>query len=73
MKCEFCQANAQYRDPITGEYVCPAHARLQVVGWRGVPTRPRHLIRPAGPDDLPHVLEMARYFWGETEVACFGR
>ncbi len=73
MKCEFCQANAQYRDPLTGEYVCPLHARLQVVGWRGVPMRPRHLVRAAAPDEMPRVLEMARYFWGETEIACFGR
>ncbi len=73
MRCEFCEANAQYRDPITGEYVCPVHARLQVVGWRGVPMRPRHLIRAAGPGEMSHVLEMALYFWGETEVVCFGQ
>lgn len=73
MKCEFCERNAQYRDPITGEYVCPEHARLQVVGWRGVPQRPHHTVRPARPEDMPHVLHIAKRFWGETEVGCFGR
>jgi len=73
MQCEFCHQNAQYRDPITGEYICPEHARLQVVGWRGTPARPHHTIRPARPEDYPHVLRLAEYFWGETEVECFGQ
>jgi ribosomal protein S18 acetylase RimI-like enzyme len=71
--CEFCDAHAQYRDRRTGRYVCLAHARLEVVaaGQQG-PIRPLD-IRPAGPEDYGRIEELARYFWGETVVDCFGR
>jgi NTE family protein len=73
MKCEFCDRHAQYRDLITGEYVCPVHARVQVVGWRGAPPHPHHTICPASDSDYGHVQRLAEYFWGETQVTCFGQ
>jgi GNAT superfamily N-acetyltransferase len=77
-KCEFCDAPAQYRDRHTGQYVCLAHARLEVVaaGQHGGATP--LTIRPAQPADYRRIEELALYFWGEaelrpTDVDCFGR
>ncbi|NLE75567.1 MAG: GNAT family N-acetyltransferase [Chloroflexi bacterium] len=72
MKCKFCSQNAQYHDPLTGDSLCPVHARVQVVGPRLARPAPAYDVRPATPDDVPHILQLARHFWGETEVKAFG-
>ncbi len=71
--CDFCEANAQYRDRHTGHYVCLAHARLEVIaaGQHG-PLRPL-AARPAVAEDYARIEALARYFWDETDVDCFGR
>jgi ribosomal protein S18 acetylase RimI-like enzyme len=71
--CTFCDANAQYRDRNTGQYVCLKHARLEVVaaGQHGSATP--LAIRPAEPADYRRIEELSFYFWGETDVDCFGR
>ena len=70
--CTYCDANALYRDRESGAYLCPVHSRLEVTGPRGEAPRPPLTIRPATPADRPHIAELADYFWGEVEVACFG-
>nr|HID13098.1 GNAT family N-acetyltransferase [Anaerolineae bacterium] len=71
--CAYCDTNAVYRDRASGAYLCPVHARLEVTGPRGEAPRPPLTIRPATPADRPRIAELADYFWGETEVECFGR
>jgi len=71
--CAFCDANALYRDRESGAYLCPLHARLEVVGSREQEPRPPLTIRPATPADRPRIAEIADHFWGELDVECFGR
>ena len=71
--CAHCDANALYRDRESGAYLCPAHVRLEATGPREGPTLPPLTIRPATPADRTRIAELADYFWGETEVECFGR
>lgn len=73
MKCDFCNANAQYCDPHTGQYICLAHSRLQVVAQRSGDRAEPLALRPADPADRDRIAELALYFWGETEVECFGQ
>jgi GNAT superfamily N-acetyltransferase len=72
--CEYCIQNAHYRDRRGGHYLCPAHARIEVVAVEGerMPA-PTATMRSASPADGPAIARLARYFWGETEVECFGR
>lgn len=72
MKCSFCDANAQYRDRHTGEYVCLAHSRLQVSAQRGREQAEPLTVRSALSTDRDRIAELAIYFWDETEVECFG-
>lgn len=73
MRCDFCEANAQYRDLQTGQYTCLPHSRLQAVapstGDREAPLT----VRPAVSADRHRITELAIYFWGELEVECFGQ
>ena len=71
--CAFCGGKAYYRDRQTGQCVCLAHARLEVVsaGWQT--PAPSLAIRPAGPGDSARIEELSLYFWDETEVDCFDR
>lgn len=71
--CELCGAKAQYRDRQSGQYVCLAHARLEVVAAGRHPPGPPLAIRAAEPDDYARIEELALYFWDETEVDCFAR
>ena len=71
MKCDFCDANAQYRDQYTGQYACLAHTRLQVTTFRGSGKLAPLSIRPAVQADRERIIELCLYFWGETEVECF--
>jgi ribosomal protein S18 acetylase RimI-like enzyme len=72
MKCNFCGANAQYRDPHTGEYICLMHSRLQVIAQRRADPAEPLSVRAAAPTDRDRIAELALYFWDETEVECFG-
>ena len=71
--CTYCSANALYHDRASSDYLCLAHARLEVTGPRGRAPRPPLTIRPATPVDRPSIAELAEYFWGEVEVECFDR
>jgi ribosomal protein S18 acetylase RimI-like enzyme len=71
--CAVCGANAHYVDRASGDYVCQAHARLEVIGPRSKTSLPPLTIRPTTPTDRARIAELASYFWGETEVECFNR
>lgn len=71
--CAVCGANAHFRDRASGDYVCQAHARLEVVGPRSDAPRPPLTIRPTTPADRARIAELADDFWGETEVESFDR
>ena len=71
--CVYCHENAHYRDRQSGHYLCPAHARVEVVARGGGPTSATSLtLRSATPGDAPAIARLAEHFWGETEVGCFG-
>ena len=72
-RCALCGAKAQYQDRHSGQYVCPAHARLEVVAAARRPQQPPLTIRRVTAVDRHRVAELALYFWDETEVECFGR
>jgi len=71
--CAFCGAPAQYRDRMTGDYLCLAHARLDVTApgrsESGLPLQ----VREATAADYGRVEELSLYFWDETVVDCFDR
>jgi GNAT superfamily N-acetyltransferase len=71
--CAFCDDKPQYRDWQTGQYVCLAHARLEVTAPVRRPPVPPLTIRPAKPADDARLEELALYFWDEVEVDCFDR
>jgi ribosomal protein S18 acetylase RimI-like enzyme len=71
--CAYCDARATYRDRESDTYLCPVHAWLEVIGPRGGASRPPLTIRPATAEDGARIAELADYFWGETQVECFGR
>ncbi len=71
--CAYCNANAIYRDRESGDYVCLAHARLEVIGPREQESTPSLTIRPAAPADRTRIAELATYFWDEVDVECFGQ
>jgi ribosomal protein S18 acetylase RimI-like enzyme len=71
--CAFCGGKAYYRDRQTGQYVCLAHARLEVVSAGRRPPAPPLAIRPATAADAARIEELSLYFWDETEVDCFDR
>ena len=71
--CDLCGAKAQYRDRHSGQYVCLAHARLEVVAAGQHPPGSPLTIRAAEADDQARIEELALYFWDETDVDCFGR
>lgn len=74
MKCALCEENAQYRDRTTGQYVCPGHARLEVVAADGAGNDvPPLIVRRATPADRDVIEALMLYFWGETAVECFDR
>jgi len=71
--CMHCQENAHYRDRHSGRYLCPAHARVEVVASDRVPApAPSLTVRNATAADAPAIARLAGYFWGETDVECFG-
>ena len=73
MSCAFCSQKPHYRDRHTGQHVCPAHARLDIIAAESFPTSRPLTIRPAVEADLVQIRMLSLYFWGETEVDCFDR
>ncbi len=73
MHFSFCDPKARYRDRGTGQYVCLAHARLEVVAAERRPEGPPLTIRCAEPEDYPRIEALAFHFWDETDVDCFDR
>jgi ribosomal protein S18 acetylase RimI-like enzyme len=71
--CAYCDANSLYHDRASDDYVCLAHARLEVTGTRERAPQPPLTIRPATPAERARIAGLADYFWGEVEVVCFGR
>ena len=71
--CAFCGGKARYRDRQTGQYICLAHARLEVVAVGRRTPAPPLAIRPATAADEARIEELSLYFWDETEVDCFDR
>jgi ribosomal protein S18 acetylase RimI-like enzyme len=71
--CAYCDAQAIYRDRESGDYLCLAHTRLEVVGPSKWEPQPSLAIRPAVPADRAHIAELAYYFWDEVDVECFGQ
>ena len=72
-RCAFCDARSHYRDRHSGDYVCPEHARLEVVAVVRSRSQPLLSIRQAEPSDRPRIGQLTRYFWDETMVDCFDR
>ena len=71
--CMYCEENAHYRDRQSGHYLCPAHARVEIVALEGVPaSAPSLTLRSATRADALTIARLAEHFWGETEVECFG-
>ncbi len=73
MKCHYDDRQAWYRCARTGEYVCPEHARLDVVSVATRTSLPPLAVRPAGAGDREAIRQVALRYWEETEVDCFGR
>ena len=73
MRCHYDDRIAQFRCARTGEYVCLDHARLDVVSVSTRTRLPPVPVRAALAEDSRAIREMALLYWGETEVACFGR
>jgi len=73
MRCHYDERIAQHRCARTGEYICLAHARLDVVSVSTRVRLPPVPVRAAQPEDYSTVKEMALMYWGETEVMCFDR
>jgi len=71
MRCQFCERPAWYRCARTGVFVCPQHAKLEVVAPREEARAWSFDVRPATAGDHPHLRELALDFWGETEMECF--
>jgi ribosomal protein S18 acetylase RimI-like enzyme len=79
--CSYCQAHAWYRDRATGDYLCPAHARLEVTGPRASArhvrdddnSRSAPVIRLADIGDKVAIAELAQAFWDELDMECFDR
>ena len=73
MRCAFCNEPAWYRCTLTGAFVCPRHARVQVVAWNAKREPEPSSVRAAGEQDYARLQELALHFWGETGVECFDR
>jgi hypothetical protein len=73
MSCTFCDGKSQYRDRRTGQYVCLAHSRLEVVAAAGSSKTLPLTIRPAATADYARIEQLSLHFWDETVVDCFDR
>jgi GNAT superfamily N-acetyltransferase len=76
--CAYCEAHAWYRDRHTGEYLCPAHSRLEVAGPHSPAGDaqedeqcPTPVIRAANAGDKAAIGWLAQVFWDEMEMECF--
>jgi len=73
MQCCFHEWVAHYRCCRSGEYVCPEHARLEVVSVTTRVRTPALSVRTAQAGDYPAISALAIRYWGETAMECFGR
>ena len=73
MKCHYDEREAYYRCARTGEYICLAHAHLDVVSVSTRVEIPPLPVRAARKDDYSTIKELSLTYWGETEVECFDR
>ena len=72
--CSHCSSHAQYRDRHSGDFLCPAHARLEVVAVRDDrPGASCATLREATLADKDSIAGLSELFWGETLVDCFDR
>ncbi len=73
MRCEFCERPAWYRCARTGVFLCPVHARLEVVASPPERKAPAFEVRASIEEDYSRLKQMALDFWGETQMECFER
>ena len=73
MRCHYDDQVAWYRGARSGEYVCPAHARMDVVCVSTRASPPHVPVRAAEPSDRAAIRDMAMMYWEETDVECLGR
>jgi ribosomal protein S18 acetylase RimI-like enzyme len=75
-RCALCDGSAQYMDSQTGQALCLEHSRLEVIACerteRPENDRPALAVRPSTLDDHHTIRTLARYFWDDTEMDCFG-
>jgi ribosomal protein S18 acetylase RimI-like enzyme len=71
--CSLCDEKPQYRDRLTGKFVCLEHARLEVVAAGQHSSAPSLEIRRASASDYARIHELSLYFWDETLVDCHDR
>jgi ribosomal protein S18 acetylase RimI-like enzyme len=70
--CAYCDARPLFRDHVSGAYLCPEHAWLEVTGPRTGAPRPPLTIRPATLDDHSRIAALMEYFWNGVEVVRCG-
>jgi GNAT superfamily N-acetyltransferase len=71
--CAYCENKAQVRDRRSGQVLCLAHARFEVVAAEGRAGASSLAIRPSTADDVARIVELTLHFWDETNVDCFDR
>ena len=70
--CAYCEAKPLFRDHVSGAYLCPEHAWLEVTGPRADTPRPPLTIRPATPGDRPQITALVAYFRDSVQVVRCG-
>jgi ribosomal protein S18 acetylase RimI-like enzyme len=70
--CAYCNAKSLFRDHVSGAYLCPEHAWLEVTGPRMGAPRPPLTIRPATTDDHSQIAALVEYFRDSVEIVCCG-
>jgi len=73
MKCHYDDRPAWYRCARSGEYLCPAHARMEVVSVSTGASLSHVPVRAAEAGDRAAINDMAMMYWETTDVECFGR
>lgn len=70
--CAYCDAKPFFRDHVSGAYLCPEHAWLEVTGPRTGALRPPLTIRPAKPDDHVQITALVEYFRDSVKIVRCG-
>jgi len=72
--CHRCGRTAHFHDRRTGSFLCPKHARIEVVAARqGSPRDRHHDVTMASDADSEAIISIAVHLWGEATVDCFDR